>query len=269
VKADRQRLFQVLLNLFNNAIKYNVENGYITVNLDQKKTNNIGNTLLRISINDSGIGISDENITKLFNPFERIGADKTQTEGTGLGLAVSKKLMQAMQGNIGVHSVLNEGSTFWIELPLIESQNESLLDYNETDITSTEINLKRGTILYIEDNLLNIELVEQVIDSYFSNIRLISNITGAETVKLTKLHKPDLILLDLNLPDIHGSEVLNLLQSDEETNKIPVVIISADASLNQHNLLLKCGASRYLTKPLDIQDLMNVINEYILSFNIN
>ncbi len=263
VKADRQRLIQVLLNLFNNAIKYNIENGEVFVKVEKMPKNYAGVIYLRISVIDTGIGITEENINKLFNPFERIGADKTQIEGTGLGLAVSKKLMLAMLGNIGIKSMPDVGSTFWIELPIVENQIESLSDLDDKPVITIGLVEKKGTILYIEDNLPNIELVEQVIDSYYPNIHLISNITGSETVDLAKLHKPDLILLDLNLPDIHGSEVLKQLKADNETLIIPVVIISADATPKQHDNLLNSGALKYLTKPLDIYDLMKVIDEYI------
>ena len=265
INSDRQRLKQVLLNLINNAIKYNRYEGAIEIKTEllTKKNTKIKN--IRILISDNGIGISSENIQKLFVPFERIGAEKTEIEGTGLGLSVVKKLVEAMGGSIGVESVPGEGSTFWIELPSIEGMIEDNFIY-ETSLNSDQINLdKKGTILYIEDNKPNIALVEQILSSQRPGVNLVSNAYGKNTVKLAIEHKPDVILLDLNLPDIHGSEVIELLKKNETTRNIPVVILTADAMSMQHNKLLKAGAKSYLTKPLDVIAFLNEIDKWMKS----
>jgi CheY-like chemotaxis protein len=263
ILADRQRLKQVLLNLINNAIKYNKTGGSIWISTALPEENEHGITPVRISITDTGIGIRAESIPMLFNPFERIGAEISATEGTGLGLAVVKKLVDAMGGTVGVESVVGTGSTFWIELPQTDSplrQFDKSENYNDFDSSLTN---KSGTILYIEDNVSNIELVEQILLAHCSNIRLISNMNGNEAVRMAHEYSPDLILLDLNLPDMHGSEVFDLLKNDEVTRKIPVVIISADATTKQLERLKLKGAEEYLTKPLDVKELLKVVNNRI------
>ena len=263
IKSDRQRLKQVLLNLINNAIKYNREGGSITIKSETMPKNKEGIIPIRISITDTGLGISQENISNLFKPFERAGAERTATEGTGLGLAVVKKLVDVMGGSLGVDSVLNEGSTFWIELPHIESQLETVEKTGNLVGFETKLTDKIGTILYIEDNISNIELVEQIISKQQSSIQLVTSMYGKDAIRLAIEHKPDLILLDLNLPDIHGSEVLDQVLRNSKTKEIPVVVISADAMPSQLEKLLNAGAKKYLTKPLDVKELLKIISEFV------
>lgn len=262
VKSDRQSLKQVMLNLLTNSIKYNKPEGSVTIKTELISTNIEGINNIRISISDTGMGISSDDIPKLFTPFERIGADKTGIEGTGLGLAVVKKLIDAMGGKIGIESVINEGTTFWFELPQAIGQLDTLqkMDINaEVDLVELP---EKSTILYIEDNISNIELVEQILAIQRPNIQLISNMNGKQAVSLAMEHKPSIILLDLNLPDMHGSEVLKLLLENENTKDIPVVIISADAMHKQVNKLISAGAKTYLTKPLEVKEFLNIIDEF-------
>ncbi len=257
IKADRQRFKQVLINLVNNAIKYNSKGGMVEISSEK------GSEFVRISVTDTGIGISDENISNIFTPFERIGADKSTIEGTGLGLTVAKKFVEAMGGNIGIESILNEGTTFWIEFPVTKSQNGSI----ESSIGQLAIELGKkdlkGLILYIEDYSSNVELVEQILSNQLPGIRIISEMNGMQAVKLATEFNPDLILLDLNLPDIHGSEVLKLLQKNPITKSIPVVVISADAMSHQQDKLMKIGAKDYLTKPLDVFSFLSVVEFWV------
>ncbi|MEI7422184.1 MAG: PAS domain S-box protein [Prolixibacteraceae bacterium] len=263
ILADRQRLKQVLLNLINNAIKYNKPGGSVKLFTDLMPENDLGFAPIRISISDTGIGILPEKISRLFQPFERIGAEVTSTEGTGLGLAVVKKLISAMGGTVGVESVAGEGSTFWIELPQTIGQLEQFEKSEIHNEFNGSLKNKTGTILYIEDNLSNIELIEQILFSNCNHLRLISNMYGKEAVRMALEYKPNLILLDLNLPDMHGSEVLEQLRSNVETKDIPVVVISADATSQQPEKLLQKGAAGFLTKPLDIRELLNMFNKMI------
>ncbi len=257
IRADRQRFKQVMINLLSNSIKYNRQGGTVTIKselLDEK---------LRILVIDTGSGINDTELQKVFNPFERIGAEKTTIEGTGLGLAVTKKLMDAMGGKIGVESELSKGSNFWIEFPLSKSLSESMVNntgQSTDDLIRDEL---KGTILYIEDNISNVELVEQILANQHPGVQLISETQGSQAIRMAHEFKPDLILLDLNLPDMHGSEVLKMLLDNQDTRSIPVVVISADAMSNQYEKLMKIGARDYLTKPLDVANFLKVIKFWI------
>ena len=264
IKADKQRLKQILLNLLNNAIKYNKNGGRVFLESRVIPQGGHGTVMVRISVIDTGIGILEANISKLFNPFERIGAEKSDTEGTGLGLAVVKKLTMAMGGNIGVESVPGEGSTFWIEFPICEAikkGRDQILTYGELIAKDAD---KSGLILYIEDNASNVALVREILSSQRPKIQLVTDPLGLNTIPLALEYRPNMIFLDLNLPDIHGSEVLEMLQTNEETKDIPVVVISADAMQVQIEKLTEIGAKRYITKPLEINIFLKTIDEFII-----
>jgi CheY-like chemotaxis protein/anti-sigma regulatory factor (Ser/Thr protein kinase) len=270
VQTDHQRLKQVLLNLINNAVKYNRKGGSVSVVCTIQKSVEgtesgevIKNNVIRISVTDTGKGIAQEYIEKLFKPFERIGAERTETEGTGLGLAISEKLIIAMGGKIGVDSEVGKGSTFWIELPQSESQQEHYERTNELTKSEAEITQNIGTILYIEDNLSNIQLVEQILEMHRPSVKLITNIYGKNAVQFAIDYKPNLILLDLDLPDIHGSEVIKLIHAEPRTADIPVIILSADAMTKQIEQLMKAGAEDYLIKPIDVVQFLKVVDEWM------
>jgi PAS domain S-box-containing protein len=262
-KADKQRLKQVILNLLNNAVKYNIDDGYIDVRIERTRKDEFGNQLICLQISDNGIGISPENVSNLFNPFERAGAQNSKTEGTGLGLAVVKKLVEAMGGTVGVESKLGEGSCFWVELP-----EETRINLEESRIISemefeTDENV-HGTVLYVEDNLPNIELVEMILSSQRPEIRLNTVMNGKTAVNLAARYEADLILLDLNLPGMMGEEVLSRLKADVQTRDIPVVVVSADAMPQRIENILSAGAEEFLTKPLNMKDFLCVIDKYTL-----
>lgn len=261
VKTDSQRMKQVMLNLINNAIKYNTEKGEIIIEVSSVKHYTSGDEFMRIAITDTGIGISEINLKKLFTPFERIGADKLMVEGTGLGLTVVKKLVEAMGGTVDVHSTEGHGSTFWIDLPAIESQMKHALNSGEMAASKPNLTDRKGTILYVEDNTSNIELVEQLLNDQRSGITLIAINYGNQALGYALEYAPDLILLDVNLPDTTGDAVLKELKEDERTRKIPVVILSADALPRQVSRLLKAGAMEYLTKPIEIVAFLEIIDE--------
>jgi len=268
VEADHQRLKQVLLNLITNAVKYNRKGGSVKVECTILKEEERKKNVIRISVIDTGKGIAQEYIEKLFNPFERIGAERTETEGTGLGLAISKKLVEAMHGKVGVDSEVGRGSTFWIELPQTESQKERYertIVLNKRESEKTECS---GTILYIEDNLSNIQLVEQILETHRPSIKLITNIYGKNAVQFAIDFMPDLILLDLDLPDIHGSQVIKLLQAEPKTTGIPVIILSADAMTKQIEQLMDSGAKEYLIKPIDVVKFLKVVDEWVKRINL-
>jgi nitrogen-specific signal transduction histidine kinase/CheY-like chemotaxis protein len=258
ILADRQRLKQVLLNLLSNAVKYTPLRGKVTVSCDSSKK-----SMLRIVVTDTGAGIAGEKLARLFTPFDRLGAEQSNVEGTGLGLALSQRLVHAMSGRIGAESTLGRGSSFWVELPRTEPPVAQVA-YQHSDAPKTKKTAQAGkrTILYIEDNLSNLTLVEDILSDY-PGITLISAMQGQLGLDLASKHLPDLILLDLHLPDLPGWEVLCQLQNSETTRHIPVVVISADATAAQIERLRSKGAIEYLTKPLDVTRFSQIIEEAI------
>jgi PAS domain S-box-containing protein len=256
VMADRQRLRQVLVNLLSNAIKYTVPGSTASV-----EALAAGDGSLRIAVRDDGPGIPESLLSRLFSPFERIGAEQTGVEGTGLGLAHSKALVERMGGRIGVESSVGRGSTFWFELELAQSSVEPRYEVPGPGAGQPH-SATTGTVLYIEDNPSNLRLIERALELRPS-ISLISAMLGRVGLDLAREYRPDLILLDLNLPDIRGDEVLTELKGDPRTAGIPVVVLSADATRRQLDLLMTLGAQAYLTKPLDVRALLATIDEHL------
>jgi len=260
VMADRQRLKQVLLNLLNNAIKYNRPGGFVAIACEATGSDR---EAWHISVTDTGPGISSENLGLLFTPFERLSADQTNIEGTGLGLALAKRLVELMKGQIGVESLVGQGSTFWIELPLTESQLDRLKRTGGTaQLPGMAGTGTPSTILYIEDNIANFELIQQVLADY-GQIELLWSTEPEAGIELAYKHQPDLILLDLHLGGKDGGEVLRRLKQDDQTASIPVVMVSADATPGQIERLLALGAQSYLTKPLDIKLFIQLVEELL------
>jgi PAS domain S-box-containing protein len=263
VKADKQKLKQVLINLLINSVKYNREFGRIDVKTEIKNDGRQNEKRLRIMVTDTGIGISAENQKKLFSPFERIGADKTGIEGTGLGLTVSKKLIEAMNGNIGYESKINEGSTFWVELPIVKKTNKQIGKAAEEKNDRIMKSSISGTVLYIEDNESNIDLMDQIMNQNRPGVTMIVEKDGSNAIVSAMVNNPDLILLDINLPGIQGNEVLSLIMENDLLKNIPVVIVSADATPLKIKSMLKLGAHSYLTKPFNIHQLLQSIDQHL------
>jgi CheY-like chemotaxis protein len=255
VLADNQRLKQVLLNLVSNAIKYNRTGGRVTLSYEATPGGR-----LRIKVSDTGAGIPPEQIGRLFTPFERLEADTAGIVGTGLGLALSKRLVEAMGGMIGAESTIGRGSTFWAEFPLVGRPGEPLQGDQEVQPPAARgVPSIAGVVLYVEDNLSNVKLIENLL-THRPAVRLITAMQGELGLDLARRHLPHLILLDLHLPDIPGDEVLRRLREAPETRYIPVVVISADATPGQIDHLLSAGAWVYLTKPLDVKRFLSVLD---------
>lgn len=265
VRADCQRLKQVLLNLLSNAVKYNSEAGKVVVSIAAGTGG-----WLRLKVRDTGPGLSPEEIKKLFVPFERLSAARTRIEGTGIGLALSKRLVEAMGGVIGVDSTLGQGSVFWIELPLAHSDDALCGEgpgYRRagawpfrpaSGAQTPDTQSPAGKVLYIEDNNSNLRLIERVLQD-IQPVQLITAMQGGMGLELARQHHPDVILLDVHLPDIRGDEVLRRLRADAATNAIPIVMISADATPGQRERCLAAGATAYLTKPLDVTHFLTIL----------
>jgi len=257
VRADRQRLKQVLLNLLSNAIKYNRDAGRVTLTCAQAPGDR-----LHIRVTDTGPGIPAALMARLFTPFDRLGAEQQGVEGTGLGLVLSKRLVEAMGGAMGCESALGEGSTFWVELPLAAAPAERLKELPPEVLAAAPAPGPAATVLYIEDNLSNLRLVERVL-AHRPGIRVLPAMQGRLGLDLAREHRPALIFLDLQLPDLPGYEVLRHLQGDPRTREIPVLVISADASPGQIQRTLAAGARAYLTKPLDVRGLLAAVDEHL------
>jgi PAS domain S-box-containing protein len=256
VRADALRLRQILLNLLSNAIKYNRDGGSVTLSCDAS------GDYVRLTLTDTGIGISDEQRSEIFQPFHRLDAEKTNIEGTGIGLVVCKRLIEAMDGKIGFDSTVGVGSRFWIELPdaapACTTFTESSTKAKEH--ASDESGAVSGRVLYIEDSLVNITLMRHVFRQMPSIELLISE--SAETgLALICEIRPDLVLMDINLPGMSGLEALKILKSDPATWDTPVIAVSAAAMPRDVEAGLKAGFLAYLTKPFEVPDLIALVRQ--------
>ena len=256
VLADRQRFKQVLLNFVSNAIKYNRNDGEIRLTCDTRP-----NGEFAITVSDKGIGIGSEELERLFTPFDRLGQEATAVEGTGVGLALSQRLIHLMGGRIEVESTAGVGSSFTVLLPLaggVESTTVEQGSLEARTVSATAAVPGRSsalTVVYIEDNLANVRLMEQLA-ARRQGITLIHAMQGGLALELITSSRPGLILLDLHLPDMSGEEVLRRLQAESITRRIPTVVVSANASPGQIRRILEMGASGYLTKPFDVEELL-------------
>ena len=259
VKADQTRLKQALLNLLSNAVKYNIQNGKVTLTC---KTIN-DNQSVRICIADTGTGISKEHQQQLFKSFNRLGAEHSGIEGTGIGLVISRNIIELMAGSIGFESEEHEGSTFWIDLPVgVNLDNNQDHADDHTLNFSPPISTSKKSILYIEDNLTNLKLVSQVL-AQRQNFHLWSAPEPLVGIELALEHTPDLILLDLNLPGMDGFSVFDNLQSLESTSHIPVIAISANAEESDINNTVSKGFKAYITKPINVTNLLKTIDSIL------
>jgi CheY-like chemotaxis protein/anti-sigma regulatory factor (Ser/Thr protein kinase) len=256
VNADRTRVKQVLVNLLSNAIKYNRAQGAVEVTCGAGAAQRI-----RISVKDTGEGLSPEKLAQLFQPFNRLGKEAGAEEGTGIGLVVSKRLVELMGGEIGVESTVGAGSVFWIELNLAA---EPQPDAGATEPQAAiQAGVQHGaalrTLLYIEDNRANMQLVEQLI-ARRPDIRLLSAEDGMRGIALARTHQPEVILMDINLPGMSGIQALKILREDPATAHIPVLAISANAMPRDIRRGLDAGFFRYLTKPIKVNEFMDALD---------
>jgi signal transduction histidine kinase/HPt (histidine-containing phosphotransfer) domain-containing protein/ActR/RegA family two-component response regulator len=263
VRADRQRLIQVLLNLVSNAVKYNRRGGNVVISAGRTDAG-----LVRIEVSDTGNGISEDAITRLFTPFERLDAASRGIEGTGLGLALARGLVEAMGGTLSLASEEGVGTTVSFELPVSSAAELTTPRAQRTDVAVAAGSSELGepeqglraaiSVLYIEDNPSNVRLVEKIF-GLSSDLGLHVAREGSSGVALARELRPDLVLLDLHLPDIPGEQVLAALRGDAELADTPVIIVSADASPVQAKRLLAAGANGYLTKPFEIDQLLAAV----------
>ena len=262
VRADVQRVRQVLLNLLSNAVKYNDDRGHVWVRARRADGGRV-----RIEVQDDGAGIAPEMMERLFSPFERLGAEQSAVEGTGLGLALSRGMIEAMGGRISVHSGLDEGSRFVVELAESSAPTPSDLAAVAAPIPlQRAVGVPDGSaapalrVLCIEDNAANIELIEQILSAR-PMVELLTAQDGGSGLRSARESQPDLVLLDLDLPDIRGERVLAELRRDAITDRIPVVILSAATSAEEETeRLLALGARSYISKPPGVTALLEAID---------
>jgi PAS domain S-box-containing protein len=255
VFADNQRLKQVVINLISNAIKYNRPGGEVRVSVET-----VAADRLRINVADTGDGLDEASQAKLFVPFERLNAAAAGVDGTGLGLALSRTLLEAMHGSVGVTSSPGDGSTFWAELGRGEPAAVQRVSGDESRLLAVREYERERRLLYVEDTVANIRLIEAILERRPS-IRVLPAMLGQLGLELAREHRPDLILLDLHLPDLGGDEVLAQLRAHDGTADIPVVILTADATKRQLDTLLAAGAREFLTKPIAVRPLLEVVDE--------
>jgi CheY-like chemotaxis protein len=249
IMADRGRLIQVLLNLGSNAIKYNAEGGWALLTAVPY------DGVVRFVVRDTGKGIPAERHHEIFEPFNRLGVELTQEEGTGIGLTISRRLVEAMDGKIGFESTAGQGSKFWVELPVANESAAKRVRVPSLFATATD---PRCKILYIEDKIPNVKLMRAIIED-LSNINFVDAQTVEEGLKMARSLRPDIIITDIHLPDGKGFDVLRGVRDDDRTARIPVIALMADAMpTNMRNMDL-AGFDHILTKPLKIPELMTIL----------
>ncbi len=256
VTADRTRVKQVLINLLFNAIKYNRPDGTVTV-----ECLGVASGAVRISVRDTGHGLSPEQLEQLFQPFNRLGKEAGGEEGTGIGLVVTKRLVELMGGRIGVESVVGQGSVFWAELALAQAPSFALLE--NRDRATAPMGAASGapvrTVLYVEDNPANLELVEQLI-ARRPDLRLLSAADGKVGIEYARAYMPDVILMDINLPGISGTDAMTFLRADRLTSHIPIIALSANAVPRDIQKGLDAGFFNYITKPIMVHKFMEALD---------
>jgi PAS domain S-box-containing protein len=256
VNADRIRVKQVLINLLSNAIKYNREHGTVEV-----KCNLVTPKRLRISIKDSGEGLPPHKLVQLFHPFNRLGQQHGPVEGTGIGLVVTKQLVELMGGAVGVESTVGVGSEFWIELNVDETpQLAAARPVPEPVAGQARVRDGIHTLVYVEGNPANLMLVEQIIADH-PQLRMLSACDGDQGIELARTHLPDVILMDINLPGMSGIDALKVLHDDPATAHIPVIALSANAMPHHIEEGLKAGFFNYLTKPIKVNAFAEALDQ--------
>ncbi len=256
VKADRTRVKQVLINLLFNAIKYNKPGGSVVVECTLSPPHSI-----RIGVRDTGAGLAPEQLAQLFQPFNRLGKESSAEEGTGIGLVMTKRLVELMGGTIGADSTVGMGSVFWIELGLTTAPGLEVLEAERAALAGPQAadGTPRRTLLYVEDNPANLELVEQLI-ARRPDLRMLSAADGNLGIEFARAYQPEVILMDINLPGISGIEALKILRADPSTAHIPIIALSANAVPRDIARGLEAGFFNYLTKPIKVNQFMDALD---------
>ncbi len=262
IRADRTRVKQVLLNLMTNAIKYNRQGGKVCLDCDV-----IDDRYLRLIVADTGIGVPADRQHLMFEPFQRLGHESSTIEGTGIGLTITRKLVNLMRGRIGFESEEGKGSTFWIDLPLDPRWKDGppVRDQDEREappVLEKPVNGKRSTLLYVEDNADNVRLMEMILDRE-DDFTLVSVPNAEEGLELVAQIAPDVILMDINLPGMDGFQALNALKAQANGRCVPVIAVTASALPSEVQRGLDAGFTAYLTKPIRIDVTLSAIRNAV------
>ena len=254
VKADRTRVKQVLINLLFNAVKYNKPGGAVAVDCTLSPPDSI-----RISVRDTGAGLAPEQLAQLYQPFNRLGKEAGAEEGTGIGLVVTKRLVELMGGVLGADSAVGVGSVFWIELSLTAAPQVAVREAERAVRPQVPDGTPLRTLLYVEDNPANLELVEQLV-ARRPDLRMLSAADGNLGIEFARTCQPEVILMDINLPGISGIEAMKLLRADPSTAHIPIMALSANAVPRDIEKALEAGFFNYLTKPIKVNQFMDALD---------
>ncbi len=257
VRADRTKLKQILMHLIANAVKYNKPGGAVAIGCAPSP--NVPQTI-RISVRDSGKGLTADQFVQLFQPFNRLGQEGGDESGIGMGLVVSKQLIELMGGSIGVNSAVGEGSVFWIELPVAEPP-AAVSEAHRDNPVSPQLANNAGplTVLYVEDNPANMELIRQVI-ARRPDVRLLTALDALQGIESARVHLPDVILMDINLPGLSGIDAMNVLRADVSVAHIPIIALSANAMPDDFQKGIAAGFFSYITKPVKLPQFMEVLD---------
>jgi signal transduction histidine kinase/ActR/RegA family two-component response regulator len=262
ILADPVRLRQVIINFLSNGIKYNKLNGSVTLQTS------IHQNIVRIQVIDTGIGIPADKQARIFSAFDRLGAECGTIEGSGIGLVITQRLIEAMGGSIGFSSVEHQGTSFWVDFPIHEQRAHTINDHNKptpsTNIVIDDLTQQSNlpSILCIEDNSVNLKILQKIL-SKKGNYQLYEAVNAIEGIHLAKSLRPNIILSDINLPDMDGYQILTLLKADPDTSHIPIVALTADAMKEDIERGEAAGFAGYVTKPIDIPTLFALIDRLL------
>ena len=255
VLGDETRIKQILTNLLSNAVKYNIDGGRIVVRSRLTEAQ-----VIEIAVSDSGLGMTRAQLDELFQPYNRLGRERTAVEGTGIGLVISRRLAELMGGSLRAQSVAGEGSNFILTLPRAPGGDGSPSSTSEMPTQTAHYRQRR--VLYIEDNETNIEVMRGMLLRR-PQVSLSVAMNGLDGLAAVRLHRPSLILLDMHLPDIDGLELLRHLKDDDELGSIPVVVVSADATAAHIEAALTAGAAHYITKPVNLASFLAILDDLL------
>jgi CheY-like chemotaxis protein/anti-sigma regulatory factor (Ser/Thr protein kinase) len=255
VMGDETRIKQILTNLLSNAVKYNIDGGSIVVRSRATEAQ-----VIEITVSDTGLGMTRAQMDELFQPYNRLGRERTAVEGTGIGLVISRRLAELMGGSLRAQSVAGEGSNFILTLPRAPNVEGGLT--TESDLPTEPAGYRQRQVHYIEDNETNIEVMRGMLLRR-PQVKLSVSMNGLDGLAAVRLHRPSLILLDMHLPDIDGLELLRHLKDDDDLGSIPVVVVSADATAAHIEAALTAGAAHYITKPVNLASFLAVLDELL------